>query len=139
MRRDDRDDRDDPLEDLFDQLEQMMNDVMGQGNVDFDVGFEAGPAGPGAGFGADTHVDVHETDDQVRVVADIPGVDKEAIDLKCDGEVLTIRARAGDREYDDRVTLPTRVDEHSATATYNNGVLEVAFDRADDSADIDLR
>jgi len=52
--------------------------------------------------------------------------------------VLTIRARTDYREYDERVTLPTRVDEHSATATYNNGVLEVVFDYAQDSADIDL-
>ncbi|KPN30526.1 hypothetical protein SY89_01261 [Halolamina pelagica] len=34
--------------------------------------------------------------------------------------------------------LPTRVDEHSAEATFNNGVLEVSFEKSDDAADIDL-
>jgi HSP20 family protein len=132
MRPEDRDDRDDPFEDLFKQIERMMNEMMGEGSVDMDVD------GAAAGGGPDTHVDVHETDDDVRVVVDLPGVEKDAIDLKCDGKVLTIRARTDYREYDERVTLPTRVDEHSATATYNNGVLEVVFDYAQDSADIDL-
>jgi HSP20 family protein len=86
----------------------------------------------------DTHVDIHETDEDVRVVADMPGIEKDAIDLKCDGKVLTISAKSDYRSYNERVTLPIRVDEHSATATYNNGVLEVVFDRAQDSANIDL-
>jgi HSP20 family protein len=133
MRRDDRDDRDDPFEDLFRQLERMMNEMMGEGNVDVE-----GVSPGGTDFGGDTHVDVHRTDDDVRVVADLPGVEKEAIDLTCDGEVLTISAGSGHRDYEERVSLPVRVDEHSATATYNNGVLEVVFDPLEDSADIDL-
>jgi HSP20 family protein len=36
------------------------------------------------------------------------------------------------------VSLPTRVDEHAADATFNNGVLEVSFKRADASADINV-
>jgi len=133
MRRDDRDDRDDPFEDLFRQLERMMNEMVGEGNVDVE-----GVSPGGTDFGGDTHVDVHRTDDDVRVVADLPGIEKEAIDLTCDGEVLTISAGSGHRDYEERVSLPVRVDEHSATATYNNGVLEVVFDPLEDSADIDL-
>ena len=133
MRRDDRDDRDDPFEDLFRQLERMMNEMVGEGNVDVE-----GVSPGGTDFGGDTHVDVHRTDDDVRVVADLPGIEKEAIDLTCDGEVLTISAGSEHRNYEERVSLPVRVDEHSATATYNNGVLEVVFDPLEDSADIDL-
>ncbi len=134
MRRDDRDDRDDPFDDLFRQLERMMDEMMGEGGVE---GIPTAGAGD-TDFGGDTHVDVHETDEDVRVVADLPGVEKEEIDLTCDGEVLTISARSDRRNYEERVSLPTRVDEHSATATYNNGVLEVVFDPVEDSADIDL-
>ena len=133
MRRDDRDDRDDPFEDLFRQLERMMNEMVSGGNVDVE-GVSPGETD----FGGDTHVDVHRTDDDVRVVADLPGIEKEAIDLTCDGEVLTISAGSEHRDYEERVSLPVRVDEHSATATYNNGVLEVVFDPLEDSADIDL-
>jgi HSP20 family protein len=134
MSRDDRDDRDDPFEDLFRQLERMMNDMMGEGSVDrVDV-----DADHPAGFGSDTHVDIHETNDDIRVVADLPGVEQDGIDLKCDGESLTIAARSEYRDYEEYVTLPARVDEHSATATYNNGVLEVVFDRVEGSANIDV-
>ena len=97
MRRDDRDDRDDPFEDLFRQLERMMNEMMGEGNIDVE-----GVSPGGTDFGGDTHVDVHRTDDDVRVVADLPGVEKEAIDLTCDGEVLTISAGSGHRDVQQR-------------------------------------
>jgi HSP20 family protein len=134
-----RDDRDDPFDDLFREIERMMNEMMGD---DFDMHVErSGPAGSGnqTGFGTETHVDIHESDDVVRVIADLPGVEKDDIDLKCDGEMLTISAASDHREYDERVRLPAQVDEHSASATYNNGVLEVQFDKAEDSADIDVQ
>ncbi|MFW6003961.1 MAG: Hsp20/alpha crystallin family protein [Halanaeroarchaeum sp.] len=129
-----RDDRDDPFDDFFRELERMMNEMTG-GEFDMRVERHAdgGPSG-----GRDIHLDIYEENETVRVVADIPGVDKEAIDLKCDGEELTIDAAGPEREYAERVRLPVTVDEHSASATYNNGVLEVTFERQDDSADIDL-
>ena len=122
-----RDDRNDPFDDIFRELERMMNDVMGGG-------VEVGDAG----FGSDTHVDVHETAEQIRVIADLPGVEKGDIGLTCDGKSLTISAQNDRREYDERVSLPGRVDEHSARATYNNGILEVTLARADGSAEIDV-
>jgi HSP20 family protein len=126
-----RDDRDDPFDDLFREIERMMNDMMG-GNVDMQVDTGA------TGFGADTHVDIHEDDEFVRVIADLPGVEKNDIDLKCDGESMTISAASDHREYDERITLPARVDESSAKATYNNGVLEVTFEKTDESANISV-
>ena len=131
-----RDDRDDPFDDLFREIERMMNEMMGD---DFDMHVERGGTGGQTGFGTETHVDIHEADDVVRVIADLPGVEKDDIDLKCDGEMLTISAVSDHREYDERVRLPAQVDEHSATATYNNGVLEVNFDKSEDSADIDVQ
>lgn len=137
--RDDRDDRDDPFDEFFEEIERMMNEMMG-GNADFR--FQQGGPSASAGTdraGHDAHLDVHETDEAVRVVADIPGVEKEEIDLRCDGETLTLRASGETREYEERVTLPTAVDEHSAGATYNNGVLEVTFDPAEEtSTSIDI-
>jgi len=119
-----RDDRDDPFDDIFDEIERMMDQMAGRDDD--------------AGFASETHVDVYEEESNIRVVADLPGVEKEAIDLKCDGELLTISAASDRREYDERLRLPVRVDEHSARATFKNGVLEVTFDRDEDSAAIDL-
>ncbi|WP_313691868.1 Hsp20/alpha crystallin family protein [Halorarum halobium] len=118
-----RDDRDDPFGDIFDEIERMMNDVAGTGD---------------AGFGTDTHVSVQHEDELVRLVADLPGVGKDDVDLQCDGRTLTIAADSETRRYDERVRLPVRVDEHSASASFNNGVLEVTFDALEPSADIDV-
>ncbi|PSQ14650.1 Hsp20/alpha crystallin family protein [Halobacteriales archaeon QS_8_69_73] len=120
-----RDDRDDPFDDIFSEIERMMEEMTG------------GVAGD-AGFGGDAHVSVYETDERVRVVADMPGADKDDIDIKCDGRHVTISASTEVSDYRERVELPARVDEHSASATFNNGVLEIEFDRADSSASIDF-
>lgn len=124
------DDRNGPFDDFFDEIERMMESMTGAG---------AGPdAGNDAGFDADTHIDIYEEGDTVRIVGDLPGVEKESLDLQCDGEILTIQATSDGRETTERIRLPTRVDEHSAQATFNNGVLQVSFDRLEDSAEIDV-
>ena len=127
---------DDPFDDLFRQLEEFMEDVMQQGGM----AGAAGPAGPSpqGPTGADTHVDVHEYDDYLTVIADLPGVEKADIDVSCNGSVLSIQAANEGRQYDERIQLPATVDETTGTAKYNNGVLEVRFERAGDSANIDV-
>jgi len=139
-----RDDRDDPFDDFFEDIERMMNNIMG-GDFDMHVEHYAGPGAPNAApneareTATDAHVDIYEEDAMLRLVADLPGVEKSDIDLKCDGEVVTITATGERHSYDERVRLPYAVDETSASATYNNGILEVEFDRADDpGASIDL-
>ena len=82
----DRDDRD-PFDDIFRELSRMMNDMMGE---DFEMHVERD-----AGFGDDVHVTTQETPEEVYVIADLPGVEKDAIDIKCDGRTVTIaRPRA---------------------------------------------
>ena len=122
-----RDDRDDPFDDIFSEIERMMDGMAGGGLDAAD-----------AGFGGDAHVSVYETDEEIRVVADLPGVDKEALRIKCDGRHVTISASTSASEYEERIELPARVDEHSASASFNNGVLEITLDRTGSSADIDL-
>jgi HSP20 family protein len=116
-----RDDRDDPLGDIFDEIERMMGGLSDDG-----------------GFGTETHVDVHDLGDEIRLVADLPGVEKGGLELQCDGEVMTIGAAGDRREYNEHIRLPVRVDEHSASATFNNGILTVTLRKVDDSASIDL-
>jgi Molecular chaperone (small heat shock protein) len=131
---------DDPFDDFFDEIERMMNEMLG-GNAEFHLeqGSGVGPS-PGGDRGTETdiHLDIHEAEQELRVVADIPGVEKEAIELKCDGKTLTLDATGDDRTYSERIELPAAVDEHSASATYNNGVLEVVFQRTSDSTSIDI-
>ena len=129
-------DRDDPFDEFINEIERMMNEMMsGKGGVHFEHNTSAST---NVEAGSDVHMDIHETDDEVRIVADIPGVDKEAIDLKCDGRTLNLNAASDSREYREQVSLPVPVDEQSARATYNNGVLEVVFDRDSESTSIDI-
>ncbi|AAG18726.1 MULTISPECIES: Hsp20/alpha crystallin family protein [Halobacterium] len=126
-----RDDRDDPFDDIFREIERMMEDMMADG--------QRLDRGDQSGFASSTHVDVHETEDAIRVIADLPGVEKDDISIQCDGTSVTVSAQSGHREYDERVDLPGRVDAHSGAATYNNGILEVAFDRTESSTNIDVQ
>ena len=118
-----RDDRDDPFDNIFNEIERMMNEMTG---------------GDTTGFASETHVDVYDEGEVIRLVADLPGVEKDAIELKCDGEILTISAASAHREYDERIRLPARVDEGSANASFRNGVLEVTLSKVGDSANIDV-
>ncbi len=72
-------------------------------------------------------VDVFEEAEDVVVIAELPGVDKEKI--KCtvseDRKRLIIRASNENRRYYKEVELPVEVDPGSARASYKNGVLEV--------------
>jgi HSP20 family protein len=72
-------------------------------------------------------IDVIETDDEVQVIAEMPGVNKEDIDLNATERSLEIKAEGENRRYYERVELPCEVIPDSAKARYNNGVLEVVF------------
>ena len=72
-------------------------------------------------------VDVFESENEVSVVAELPGVEKDKIDVKVteDGKTLIISASNEKRKYYKEIELPARVDPSSAKASYKNGVLEV--------------
>lgn len=85
-----------------------------------------------------THVDVMDEDDEIHVVADMPGVEKEDIELTVEGSTLNIRASSGDRSYDERVDLGASVDPDTAEATYNNGVVQVTLEKTDEGKNIEI-
>ncbi|RNJ27400.1 Hsp20/alpha crystallin family protein [Halosegnis longus] len=126
-----RDDRDDPFDDIFSEIERMMEEMTGE-NVDISA------RSSDAGFGADAHFSVYEEGDTIRVVGDLPGIEKDDIDIRCDGQTLTVAADTAHRQYEEHLDLPARVDEHTASASFNNGVLDVTLERLDTSADIGL-
>ncbi len=71
-------------------------------------------------------VDVINETDQVRVVAELPGVEKSNIRTTIAEDSLTIRVDAP-RKYYKEVQLPSDVDPDSSKASYNNGVLEIVL------------
>jgi len=71
-------------------------------------------------------VDVLVNND-VRVVAELPGVDKKDIKLDASDGTLTISVNTEDHKYYKKIDLPTEVDPDSSKASYKNGVLEVTL------------
>ena len=70
-------------------------------------------------------VDVIEDGETLVILAALPGVTKDAIDLRVTENCLTVSVDAADFEWYEEFKLPTRVDPKSARASYKNGVLEV--------------
>ena len=92
-------------------------------------------------------VDIFETHDRVILRAEIPGVQKEDMDVRIENGVLTLH---GERKQDAEIredtahrveriygaftrsfTLPTTVDAAKITATYKDGILEVSVPKAE--------
>lgn len=67
---------------------------------------------------------------QVRVTAEMPGVDKDRIHVEVRDNELTVGAEGNDRKYAKTLRLQVPVREDSARAHYNNGVLEITLDLA---------
>ncbi|MHA1199622.1 MAG: archaeal heat shock protein Hsp20 [Candidatus Heimdallarchaeaceae archaeon] len=74
-------------------------------------------------------IDVFKEDNQVRVIAEVPGINKGDIRLTGSDRTLTIKAHSQSRKYEKSVSLPVAVDIKTAKAKYKNGVLEVVVER----------
>ena len=70
-------------------------------------------------------VDVVNAGKEVRVIAEMPGVKKEDIEVTVNEKSMVISADREDRGYYKELELPGTVDPKGARSTYNNGVLEV--------------
>ena len=72
-------------------------------------------------------VDIVETDGEVKVVAELPGVDKNNIKLHGTEDTLIISVDTPQHKYYKEVRLPARVAVKKTKSTYKNGVLEVTL------------
>jgi HSP20 family protein len=71
-------------------------------------------------------VDVIDEQDKIRVVAEVPGVSKEDINLEVVNSKLIISTK-GPRKYYKEVVLTHEVEPDTSKATYSNGILEVTL------------
>jgi HSP20 family molecular chaperone IbpA len=70
--------------------------------------------------------EVHRIEDEVKVIAELPGATMDAIKLRLNGSVLIIDAADDLANYHTTAELPP-VDPGSMQTTCKNGVLEVTF------------
>ena len=76
--------------------------------------------------------DINSTDNEVKVVLEMPGIKKEDIKINAfDGsvEVIADNNSNAQRKYHKTIKLPEDADIETARSTYNNGILEITFDK----------
>jgi HSP20 family protein len=119
--------------DTFEELERLLELMSGQFGTDFDA----------------VPVDVADEGDAFAVVADLPGFDRDDVDvtltddttLHLSAEHTEERERVEPRRWVQRerqsrtisrtITLPERVEEGGSQASYDNGVLTVRLPKKD--------
>lgn len=133
-------DRRETFDDIFDQMQKMFNQFQDFGR-DLDIR-------------SSIAVDIKEEDGNVVVSADIPGVQKEDINLKADENKLEISAESTEeiqeenekylrRERSSRhhrrtVRWPKEVDPETVTASYDDGVLRVEAEKEEEDENWDI-
>jgi len=74
-------------------------------------------------------VDVFDEKEYVLVVAEMPGVAEENVELDLKDDILTIAAAKGEQKYRKEVLLPESFTPDRMSHTCHHGVLEVKFTR----------
>jgi HSP20 family protein len=96
--------------------------------------------------------EIDETDDEVVVTVEVPGFDRDELDLTITSDGLTVQGEKREETADERrgvyvaerrhgrfiqtVPLPSGVDVDRASARVSNGLLTVRFPRAGDRAGV---
>lgn len=99
-----------------------------------------------ASGGAFPPINVFRKDDDMVLVAEIPGIDKSKVDIQVKNNQIRIRGKKdigrednigihrrerSSGEFDRVLTLPAEIDADKVTAEYQNGVLAVFLPRAE--------
>lgn len=130
----------DPFLALHREMNRLFDDAMRGGLA---------PSGTQAGQGGALlapHMDVSETDKEVRIQAELPGVSEKDIEISLNDDVLTIRAEKQQERKEERkgvhfsersfgtfqrsLRLPFPVREDQVQAHFENGVLSVTMPKA---------
>lgn len=89
-------------------------------------------------------VDIFETEEALVLMADLPGLDKNAVEIHIEKGILTIEGRpekknAGEQIYREfaagpyfrQFRIPDSLDQGKAAADFKNGVLTLTLPRAE--------
>ena len=75
---------------------------------------------------------IDEKERLVKLVAEMPGVEKSDVKVLVQDKTVDISAEHGEKKYHVNVPIQYKVDENSAKALYTNGILELVFKLAKD-------
>ncbi len=126
----------------FTELHQRMDDLF----EEFFQGFGTGLARFEPRHVIAPSVDVSETDDEVRVTADLPGMDEKDIQVSLDNDLLTIKGEKKHEQEEKKrnyymversygefqrvIPMPASVDKEKVKAAFKKGVLTVTLPKA---------
>jgi len=83
------------------------------------------PEGPTVEEEREPIVDVFDEKEEIRVYAEMPGVNDESISVDLKGDILEITAVSKDRKYRKEVLLPAKVESKTLERSFKNGILEI--------------
>jgi HSP20 family protein len=132
----------DPFEDIFRQfqeMERLMSEMMrGFGTFGREFTFESS---------FEPRIEMYETPDEVVVKAEMPGLDKDSIDVRVRDNYLIIRGVRKQEKKEEKenvffsesfygefqrvIPLPVEVKEDGIEAIYDRGILEIRLPKAD--------
>ena len=69
--------------------------------------------------------DVFDEEDEMKVYAEMPGINKENINIELKEDILDISAQNGKIKFRKEILLPTKGNVDTLTSNYKNGILEV--------------
>ncbi|MBU0479307.1 Hsp20/alpha crystallin family protein [bacterium] len=83
------------------------------------------PEGPTVEEEREPIVDVFDEKEEIRVYAEMPGVNDESISVDLKGDILEIMAVSKDRKYRKEILLPAKVEPKTLERSFKNGILEI--------------
>lgn len=88
----------------------------------------ARPSGASMPVRTELEVDIFDEDNWIDVIAVIPGVDEESIEIKIEGNRLDITVSKGGKRIRKELLLPCS-PQGEFTKTYKNGIFEVRLNK----------
>lgn len=132
-----RDRGDHPLLSLHREVNRLFDDVFRGFGVPSLGGFDRSLAWP--------NLELGETDKEVRITAELPGLDEKDVEITLEEGVLTLRgekkAEVEDKDrgytersygrFERRIELPRGIERDKANATFRNGVLTITLPKSE--------
>jgi HSP20 family protein len=93
------------------------------------LGFGTGIGRPEISGEMEPLADVTTTDKEVKVVIEMPGISKDKIKVNAYEGKVEVKSDDPQRRYYKTVELPSETDIETAKCAYNNGILEITFNK----------
>jgi HSP20 family protein len=96
-------------------------------------GFGIGPSRAQIAGEMEPMIDVVTTDKEVKVTVEMPGISKDKIKVDVYDNTVEVKSEDPQRKYHKTIDLPVEADLETAKSKYNNGILEITFDKKKES------